>query len=89
MKSVYKDPEHEFEAFIIEDDKPFGSIPEDYDEQLRPIQLIMKPDGAIDDGPCYAIVLRDSNNKRYIAQITKRMLDDGLNSINQYKLKKV
>lgn len=49
-----------------------------FEFQIMPIELHVKPDGDMDDNPSYALVLIDAKKKKYVAQISHRMLNSGL-----------
>ncbi len=59
---------------------------------LRPIEIHLKEDGAIDDGPSFCMVLSDMGRikdyeRRMLAQISLKMFNEGLTDIGYQIIK--
>lgn len=51
--------------------------------QLMPTELHVKPDGDIHDQPSLCFVLKNGSDENFIAQISERMLREGLQKCEQ------
>jgi hypothetical protein len=49
--------------------------------ELRPVRLLVFPNGAKDESPSYAWLMIDENGTSFIAQITDNMLREGLEKV--------
>lgn len=69
----------DFEVVVLKPNEPmdFSKDPMMFG-QLKPIKLFVLPNGAKDDTPSFGWLLVDSNGRKFIAQITKTMLSEGL-----------
>jgi hypothetical protein len=68
-------------------------LPNDtYVQQLKPVEIHLKEDGSITNGPSFCIVLKASGmldtKMACVGQITLEMLNEGLKDIG-YEIKKV
>jgi len=46
--------------------------------EIRPVELYIKPDGDVEDKPSFVFILTDALGGKYFAQISERMLREGL-----------
>ncbi len=76
MEIVYE--EKNFKAVVWKEGEQIDLRAHRQISELLPIELHIKKDGEINDNPSYAFVLIDSKGRRYVAQITDRMLQEGL-----------
>lgn len=53
--------------------------------ELRPDELHIKPDGDLNDKPTLCFLLRGAGGEGYVAQISERMLREGLNKCEQVR----
>lgn len=51
--------------------------------QIMPIELHIKPDGDVNDQPSLCFVLQNLYGEHYVAQISERMLREGLRKCEQ------
>lgn len=76
MKKVHQ--EANFKAVVWEEDEQVDLREHGKILELRPIELHVKKSGDKDGKPSYAFVLKDLYGNKFCAQISDRMLQEGL-----------
>lgn len=72
------DIEPNWTVVVCDKGQPFDMTGHTISMQIMPIELHVKPDGDKDNKPSYAFLLVDVHGNKYVAQISRRMLEVGL-----------
>ncbi len=70
----------DFEVVHLEPNEPVTEkhLSGPFERQLRPTKLFVLPEGSVENKPSFAWHLVDSEGRTYIAQISEKMLRNGL-----------
>ncbi|MGZ3742739.1 MAG: hypothetical protein ACXVB1_00145 [Pseudobdellovibrionaceae bacterium] len=68
----------DFEVITVKRGEPIDLREYNIGAEFKPVKLFIKPDGTFDNEPSYCFVLQNWRGDHYVAQISHKMLMDGM-----------